>query len=162
MAADYHQQEDGSSQMPGQTEEAMPTALLEHHNGASRAEGQHLSNEDRVLHTNRTPPPSRSPVFFLSSREMGKLAALRLTIGQQAPKPQSAELKLGPTFTYLLYLSLQLRLALENHNRKAPEACGPVQLHSQNPIQGQEMAVPEFGHAAGESSCQQHGPLVVS
>lgn len=81
MAADY-QQGDGSSQTPGQTEEAMPTALLGHHNGASRAEGQHLSNEDLVLHTNRTPPPSWPPLFLLSSREMGKLAAPRLTTEQ--------------------------------------------------------------------------------
>lgn len=89
---------------------------------------------------------------------MGKLAALRLTTEQRAPKPQRAELELGPTFTTLLHLILQLRLALENHSRKAPQACGPVQ----NPLQGQEMAVPKFGHAAGESSCQQYGPLVVS
>lgn len=90
VAADYHQQGDGSSQMPGQTEEAMPTALLGHHNGASRAEGHQPSNEDLVLHTNRAPPPAWPPLFLLPSREMGKLAALRLTTEQRAPKPQSA------------------------------------------------------------------------
>lgn len=82
MAADCHQQGDGSSQVPGQTEEAIPTALLGHHNGAGRAEGQHPSNEDLVLYANRTPPPSWPPLFLLSSREIGKLAALRLTIEQ--------------------------------------------------------------------------------
>lgn len=82
MAADCHQQGDGSSRVPGQTEEAIPTALLGHHSGAGRAEGQHPSNEDLVLHTNRTLSASWSPLFPLSSMEMGKLPALRLTTEQ--------------------------------------------------------------------------------
>lgn len=90
----------------------------------------HPFNEDLVLHTNTMPPPSWPPLFLLSSREVGKLATLRLTTEQQAPKPQSAALELGPTFTPLLHLSLRLRLALENHRRKEPEACGPAQPHS--------------------------------
>lgn len=118
----------------------MPTALCGHHNGAGRA-GQHPSNEDPVLRTNRTPPPAWPPPFLPPSREMGKLAALRRTTKQRAPEPQSAALELGRTFTPLIQLSLQLRLALENQSRKAPEVCGPVQLHSQNPLQVQEMVV---------------------
>lgn len=136
VVTDHHWQGDGSSQMPGQREEAMATALCGNHNGVGRAEGQHPSNNDLVLSTNGTPPPAWPPLCLPPSKEVGKPAAPGLTREQRARRPQSTAWERGPAFTPLLQLSLRLSLGLENHSPEAPEACGLVPPAQPKPASG--------------------------
>lgn len=77
VVADHHWQGDGSSQMPGQREEAMATALCGNHNSVGRAEGQYPSNSDLVLGTNGTPPPAWPPLCLPTKQGGGKACSSR-------------------------------------------------------------------------------------